>query len=73
MTTTINNFESFDEEQSNFMMQTDYIPGPGDENNDDDDKNDDDDTGNAAGDDSPPLDDEVVHSPLTTQPGKPKS
>jgi len=75
METAINNFENLVGEL-NPTSQTDYFPGPGDENDDNENENDDnnsEDKGNNTGDDNPPLDEEVVHSPLTTDPGgKPK-
>jgi hypothetical protein len=56
-------------QQSNFDMLAINSPGPEDEDeNDDDDK--DDDKGKGSNDDNdPPLDEEVVHSPVTTQDG----
>lgn len=77
METTTNNFTNFADELST-ALQTNYFPGPGDENddneNDDNDDSNNDDKSNNSGDDNPPLDEDVVHSPLTTDPGgKPKS
>jgi hypothetical protein len=74
METTLSNFEN-QADELNFSAQADYFPGPGNENDDDSDDNNDDDKSqdNNSGDDNPPLDEEVVHSPLTTQDGgKPK-
>lgn len=60
------------EDQFDFYLQNFYVPGPGDEE-DDDEKDKDEDAANNPGNDDPPLDDEVVHSPLPTDPGgKPK-
>ena len=83
METTANNFEGqtegliFEDAQSYFSMQTDYFPGPGDDdNNDDGGDNEDNGKGNNSGadDDNPPIDEDVVHSPLTTESGgKPKT
>ena len=83
MESTFNNFESiadaiiFEDQQSDFAVQTLNFPGGEDEDDDDSDdeeQNNGDDKSNAADDDNPPLDDDVVHSPLPTQPGgKPKT
>jgi hypothetical protein len=81
MESTFNNFESivdaitFDNQQSDFAVQTLNFPGgEDDDDSDNEDKNNGDDKSNAADDDNPPLDGDVVHSPLPTQPGgKPKT
>ncbi len=75
MESITNNFENFADEQVNFIMKADYFPGPGDENDgEEENENDDNQSSEASeGDANPPLDEGVVHSPLTTQPGKPIS
>jgi len=71
---TANNFENLVdtflvEDGEYFANQTDYFPGPGDDDEDEGGE----DKSNEGDDDNPPLDDEVVHSPLTTETGgKPK-
>jgi hypothetical protein len=71
---TANNFEKLTntflvEDGEYFANQTDYFPGPGDEDDDEDEE----DNSKGGDDDNPPLDDDVVHSPLTTETGgKPK-
>jgi len=73
-----NNFETLAytmqaEEELYFAAETNYFPGPDDEDEGEDEDNSNADETKDAGDDNPPLDDDVVHSPLTTQSGgKPK-
>ena len=72
METAINDFETsatsnfFDNFSFNAEMS---FNNPG---GDDDDEDDDEEEESQGDDDNPPLDDEVVHSPLPTQTGKPK-
>ena len=56
-----------------FTSQGDYFPGPGDEDGGEEEDNSGDDDDKGSNDDNPPLDNDVVHSPLTTDSGgKPK-
>ncbi len=72
MESTFNNFESntdfmlAEDQQTGFTTQTPGFPGGEDEDGDDEE-----DTSTGSGDDNPPIDDDVVHSPVPTQPGKP--
>lgn len=79
MESTFNNFETafdsilFEDQQPDFATQTFSFPG-GDDDEEEDGNDDAEDKSNGADDDNPPLDDDVVHSPLPTQPGgKPKT
>ncbi len=75
MESTFNNFESatdaaiFEDQQSDYATQTPGFPGGEDEDGGDEEQVDDKDKSKESDDDNPPLDEEVVHSPLTTQPG----
>jgi hypothetical protein len=61
----------FEIEQSNFYLPDINSPGPGDDDDEegDDDADKDKDKSKSSNDDDPPLDEDVVHSPLTTQDG----
>lgn len=81
METTFNNFETvtdsilFEDQQSDFAIQTFNSPGGEGEDEESDDDNEDEsnagneDQGKGSDEDNPPLDEDVVHSPLPTQTG----
>ncbi len=67
---------TFETQQAHFSIRAIHSPEEDDEEEDDNEREDDDQGGDKSKDsdnDNPPLDKDVVHSPLTTQPGgKPK-